>query len=87
MNPFDSYPAGGRSPLGRPKRTDNCRYGYGLELQRKTGQTCCAYCGVSLVDDYDHGLLLSVDHVVPRSQGLLLGIPVAYTEDFFVSSR
>jgi hypothetical protein len=83
VEPFNQYPGGGRAPLGRPKRTDNCRYGYSLELQRRTGQTRCAYCAVSLVDDYYHWLLLSVDHVVPRGEALRLGIPAEYTEDFF----
>jgi hypothetical protein len=82
MKPFDLYLHGARVPLGRPKRTDNCRYGYGLELQQHTGQTRCAYCDVGLVADYYHWLLLSVDHVVPRGQALLLGISTEYTEDF-----
>ena len=82
MKPFEDYPYGGREPLGHSNK-DACRTGYELELQRLTGQTCCAYCGVSLVDDYYRWLLVSVDHVVPRSAALLLGIPPAYTEDFF----
>jgi hypothetical protein len=82
MIPFHTYPQGGQSPLGKPKNSANCRYGYGLELQRLTGQTNCAYCGVSLVDDYYHWLLMSVDHVVPRGEALRLGIPAQYSEDF-----
>lgn len=82
MNVFDQYPEGGRTLLGRPRNlTGACRSGYGLDLQRKTGQTRCVYCGVSLVDDYYHWLLLSVDHVVPRGEAARLGIPVQFSED------
>ena len=42
----------------------------------------CAYCDVSLVDDYYHWLLMSVDHVVPSSEAKRLGIPVASYEDY-----
>lgn len=75
MQPFDTYPSE-ESKLRDPLRpTDNCRHGYGLDLQNRTGQTRCAYCGISLVDDYYHWLLLAVDHVVPASEGKRLGIP------------
>lgn len=82
MQPFDTYPGEGRDLLGQPKRKDNARYGYGLELQRLTGQRTCAYCQVSLVDDYYHWLLLSVDHVLPRGEAMRLGVPVKFCEDF-----
>jgi len=82
MMPFDSYPGGGLTPLGKPKKRDNCRHGYGLELQQLTRQTCCAYCGMDLVQDYDHWLLLSVDHDVPRGQAILLGVGIDLYEDF-----
>ncbi len=68
MNPFEVYPGAGRVLLGKPKNTSNCRYGYGLELQRLNGQTNCAYCQVSLIDDYYHWLLMAVDHVVPKGR-------------------
>ena len=82
MNPFDLYPEDGRKPLRSPKDWSNCRHGYGLELQRLTGQTRCAYCQVSLVDDYYHWLLMSVDHVIPRGAGKAVGIQSIYLEDF-----
>src|SRR5947209_5141475 len=82
MSPFDAYPSGGQILLGKPKNQANCRYGYGLELQLLTGQTKCAYCQVSLIDDYYHWLLMSVDHVVPKGEALRLGVPLEYYEDF-----
>ncbi len=81
MEPFDSYPKGGRKLLGKPKNNSNCRHGYGLELSKTTGQTSCAYCGVSFTDDYYHWLLMTVDHVVPRMEAKRLGIPEKRYED------
>lgn len=75
MQPFDTYPSEESELLKPLKGTDNCRHGYGLNLQKRTGQTRCAYCGISLVDDYYHWLLLAVDHAVPASAGKPLGIP------------
>lgn len=82
MMPFDSYPVLGLTPLGKPKNGANCRHGYGLELQRLTGQTRCAYCQMDLVQDYDHWLLSSRDHVVPRGQAIKLGVGIDLYEDF-----
>jgi len=65
-NPFDQYPHDKTILLGKAKDDTNCRHGYGLELQRITGQTACAYCDLSLVGTYEHWLLMSVDHVVPK---------------------
>ncbi len=82
MEPFASYPRQGREPLGRPRDlTGACRSGYGLGLQRLTGQASCAYCGMSLVDTYEHWLLMSVDHVVPRGEALRLGVAATLYED------
>ena len=76
LRPFDEYPGGGRVPLSRPRSGDaTCRHGYGLDFQRRTGQTRCAYCGVSLVDDYHHWLLMALDHVVPAVECGHLGVP------------
>jgi hypothetical protein len=81
VQPFDSYPGGGRVLLGEPRDWANSRHGCGLDLQQVTRQTCCAYCGLSLVDTYEHWLLLSVDHVVPSRQALALGIPRHFSQD------
>ena len=81
MHPFDEYPGGGRTRLGRLRNTDNCRHGYGLDLQRKTKQKRCVYCGVDLTHDYYRWLLLNVDHVVPKGEGRRLGIPADMLED------
>jgi len=75
MYPFDTYPSGENELKSRLRPADNCRRGYGLDLQKRTGQTRCAYCGVSLVDDYYHWLLMAVDHVVPIQQARKLVIP------------
>jgi hypothetical protein len=81
-DPFDAYPRRGRVLLGRPRDTSGtCRGGYGLGLQRLTGQAACAYCGQSLVDDYRHWLLMAVDHVLPRGEAVRLGIPARFSED------
>ena len=80
MEPFDRYPGGGRELLG-PGRGANARHEYGLKLQRVTGETTCAYCGVSLVDDFYRWLLLQVDHAVPAGEARRLGVPRTYYED------
>lgn len=81
MQPFDSYPHGGRTLLGR-RSGGNARWEYGLKLQRLTGQTRCAWCDVDLVSDYHHWLLLTVDHVVPTAEAGRLGIPFDLSEDY-----
>jgi 5-methylcytosine-specific restriction endonuclease McrA len=79
--PFDAYPYGGKQLLGR-RTGANARREYGLRLQRLTGQTTCAWCGVDLVADFYRWLLLSVDHVVPTSEARRLGIPLEFSEDY-----
>lgn len=82
MLPFNEFPHNGRQLLGRPAvGTGSSRTGYGLSLQRRTGQKDCAYCGVSLVSDYYRWLLLTVDHVVPAGEARRLGIPTEFYED------
>ena len=78
--PFDAYPGKGYK-LSENLRGSNCRHGYGLELQKATHQTCCAYCNLSLVDTYEHWLLMSVDHVVPIQEGKQKGIPDEWLYD------
>ena len=81
MKPFDTYPDDRVKLL--PRRTGaNARHEYGLELQRLTGQHECAYCGVDLVHDYYHWLLLSVDHVIPVSECRRLGIPEGWADSY-----
>ena len=74
MKPFDDYPGAGRELLGKLRRGWNCRHGYGVDLMLSPGQLRCAYCGVSLVDDYYHWLLMCVDHVVPIAESKKLGV-------------
>lgn len=82
IDPFASFPFAGRRLLGKPKQGDaSSRTGYGLDLQRRTGQTSCAYCGLSLVDTFEHWLLLSVDHVMPRGEAMRLRVPSSFYED------
>lgn len=78
--PFDAYPHGGQQLLGRLSG-GSARWGYGLRLQRITGQTRCAWCDVDLVANYYRWLLLSVDHVVPTSEAKRLGIPLEFSAD------
>lgn len=75
MRPFDSYPKDEHELRSPPRNPYNCRHGWGLDIQQRTGQTRCAYCGVSLVDDYYHWLLMCVDHVVPSREAQRLNIP------------
>ena len=85
MRPFDDYPGGGYSIL-RTLTGGNARQGYGHWLVEH-GQTSCAYCGMSLVDSYQHWLLLTVDHVIPvsdsdRKHGHRLGIRRSWHESY-----
>jgi 5-methylcytosine-specific restriction endonuclease McrA len=81
MKPFDKYPNDGVSILQRQTET-NARHGYGLQLQKLTGQSECAYCGVDLISDYYRWLLLSVDHVIPLSECKRLGIPEDWAKSY-----
>jgi hypothetical protein len=82
MSVFDQYPQGGRELLGRPSSGDvTCRSGYGSALRRLTGESACAYCGVSLVDDYRRWLLMSIDHVDPSAEARRVGISPIFFED------
>ncbi len=82
MMPFDAYPHRGRRPIGRLSG-DNCRHDYGLKLQRITGISKCAYCGLNFADTYDHWLMMAVDHVVPSFGGEELGINEDWLEDYW----
>jgi hypothetical protein len=80
--PFQYYPDGGRTPLGRLSGA-NARHEYGKRLAERTGVTWCAYCGLDLFADYERWLLLQVDHVVPTSSAIALGIPKEWAHDHF----
>ena len=85
MKPFDDYHGGGYTILPRLKG-GNARREYGHWLVER-GQTSCAYCKTSLVDSYEHWLLLTVDHVIPvsdkdRKEGHRLGIPKSWHESY-----
>ena len=85
MKPFDSYPEGGYTIL-RKLKGGNARRKYGHWLVTH-GQTSCAYCRMSLVDCFEHWLLLTVDHVIPvsgkdRKEGHRLGIPKIWHESY-----
>ncbi|GCE27535.1 hypothetical protein KDA_30190 [Dictyobacter alpinus] len=78
-DPLDHYPVLDLSKLKSLNTNQKTfRESYGLELYRQTGQTGCAYCGISFVDsnsnNFTHWLMMSVDHVVPRKTALLLSI-------------
>jgi 5-methylcytosine-specific restriction endonuclease McrA len=81
MMPFDRYPDNGKKLLPVPNRA-NTRREDAPKLQRLTGQTACAYCGVDLIGEYYRWLLTSLDHVIPTSEGRKLGIPEDWCESF-----
>ena len=81
MKPFDDYPEDGVTILKRMGRA-NARREDGLWLIKNAGQDRCAYCEISLVDDYYHWLLLNVDHVIPASECKRLGIPNDWHHSF-----
>ena len=81
MKPFDDYPGEGKRILKKMGRT-NARREDGLWPMQNARQNSCAYCDVSLVDTYDHWLLLNVDHVVPARECARLGIPDGWHHSF-----
>jgi hypothetical protein len=81
MMPFDKYPGDGVTILPRATET-NARHGYGLQLQKLTGQHECVYCGVDLTAEYYRWLLLCVDHVIPLGECKRLGIPEEWAKSY-----
>lgn len=80
MEPFDSYPMGGRALIGIVGG-GNSRRGYGLKFMRLTGQTRCAYCDFDLTASYRSWLQLALDHVVPESVCKAFDLPNEWTQD------
>jgi len=80
MQPFDSYPHGGRALLGRVKGA-NCRREYGLRFMQVTGQTACAYCGLDFAAAYENWLQMALDHVVPSSVCKGFSLPDEWADD------
>jgi hypothetical protein len=80
MLPFDAYPGGGSKLLGRARGTV-CRRGYGLDFMRKTSQTTCAYCAADFAASYTTWLTMALDHVVPASVCISMGVPEDWRED------
>lgn len=81
MQPFDCYPEGGCSLLGRVTGA-NCRHEYGLEFMKLTHLTICAYCGIDFAASYEAWLNMALDHVVPASVCKALGVPLEWKEDY-----
>ena len=81
MKPFDDYPGKGNSILQKMSG-ENARQGYGKWLMDNASQYSCVYCGVSLVDDYYHWLLLNVGHVIPAKECTRLGIPNEWHDSY-----
>lgn len=81
MLPFDNYPGSGREQMGLKKDNGGARRGYGHDLMRRTSQTQCAYCGVDFCESFEKWLLLAVDHVVPKSVCVLLGVRDDWMDD------
>jgi hypothetical protein len=75
--PFDSYPHGGRSLLGKAKG-DLARRGYGRQALAWC-DFACAYCGLDM-SVFEGWLQLSVDHVIPQ-QSVTTGFPAAWVLD------
>jgi 5-methylcytosine-specific restriction endonuclease McrA len=81
MNPFDSYPEGGRKLLG-PVRGSNCRRVYCREFMQQTGQKLCAYCGCDFTACYPTWLTMVLDHVVPASVCASMHIDLKWRRDY-----
>jgi hypothetical protein len=75
--PFEAYPSGGRTLLGKPKG-DLARRGYGRDALSWCGFRC-AYCGLDMAI-FEGWLQLSIDHVVPQ-QATAAGFPAEWILD------
>jgi hypothetical protein len=79
--PFDTYPRGGREPIGR-RPGSNTRHHDAPEFMKLTGVTSCAYCGLDFTASFDNWLSMTFDHVVPQSVCKNLGIVIGLVQDY-----
>jgi hypothetical protein len=77
--PFEAYPQGGRTLLGKPKSGDGtARRSYGVKALEWCAYRC-AYCGLDM-STFEGWLQLSIDHVIPQQmQGA--GYPMEWVLD------
>ena len=80
MGPFDCYPGGGYelenpSPAGGGQACEG-----GVEAVLHCCGWECAYCGMDLRNRYETWLMVTVDHVVPRS-ATCAGIQLAWLDN------
>ncbi len=80
MRPLDDYPEEGDTVLPKRKGTI-ARREYGHWLVER-GQTSCAYCETSLVDSYEHWLMLTAEHLVPVADRDRPRIPKTWHESY-----
>lgn len=82
MKPFDEYPLAGRELLGPLDSIDNLSQGHWLDLQKRTGQTHCAYCGTDLMtNNHNNWWLMRVDRVISSAHAAEIGIPAEFACD------
>lgn len=78
--PFEAYPKGGRTLLGKPKTGDGtARRGYGVDV---LAWCCyrCAYCGLDM-SVFEGWLQLAVDHVIPQQMQGVARYPADWVLD------
>lgn len=81
MKPFEEYPMAGRKLLGPLDCIDNLSHGYRLDLQRRTGQTHCAYCGADLMPKNHDMLNICIDRIISGAQAAEIGVPAEFACD------
>lgn len=79
--PFETYPGRGRQLIEPIGAGDNGRQSYCLRFQQVTGQHKCAYCGMDLVDTFEHWLQMCLDNVVPVGVCSALKIQTRWRHD------
>ena len=82
MKPFDEYPMAGHELIGPLDSIDNLSQGYWLDLQKRTGQTHCAYCGADLMsENHNNWWSMRVDRVISSAHATEIGIPAEFACD------